>query len=81
MKNKFLIPMLLLAGFAGITSCGDNADSSKDAEIAALKARIAAGGGVSATGATVTTTAVATVTVNSTVTNTNTSSNTSVTRQ
>jgi uncharacterized phage protein gp47/JayE len=80
-KTKFLIPALLITAFVGITSCGDNADTSKDAEIAALKARIAAGNIGVAGNATVTQTAMQTVTVNTTQTGTSSSVNTSVTRQ
>lgn len=88
--NKILLPLALAIGFAIVTSCGDDnsAVKAKEAELAALKAQIAAGNNTG--NKTVTQTTLATVTVNTTATasntntvttsNTGTTSNTSTTR-
>ena len=73
MKTKFFLPLVLAIGFIGVSSCGDNAaDQSKEAELAALKAKIAQQSGAVAAGTTVTQSATATVTINQTMTNTST---------
>ena len=73
MKTKLFLPLLLALGFAGVSSCGDNAaDQSKEAELAALRAKLAQQAGTTAAGTTITQTAVTTVTINTTATNTST---------
>lgn len=72
-KTKLFLPLLLAIGFVGVSSCGDNtADQSKEAELAALKAKIAQQAGAAPAGTTITQSATATVTINQTTTNTST---------